>query len=86
VTVGAPPLTALSTRNGHERPEGVEEGSVTPYGSRPPPSGKPTPFPKRKAVAPDRAARPGADNRVPNASPRAVSVTLSHTTYVNRAV
>jgi UDP-N-acetyl-L-fucosamine synthase len=77
---------ALNIRNAHERPEGMEEGSVMMTGMEPDRVLKGLSILEGQPRGSDRLLRQVIDYQVPNVSEKVVRLVLSYTDYVQRTV
>lgn len=77
---------ALNIREAHERPEAMEEASVTMVGLNPERIIQGLSLLDEQQNATDRKFRPVADYSMPNVSDKVVRIILSYTDYVKRVV
>ena len=79
-------LRALNLREAHERPEGMEEGSVMMTGLNPQRVIEALEFLKAHPAGSEGGMRTVGDYAVPNVSEKVSRIILSYTDYVNRTV
>lgn len=79
-------IPALNLREAHERPEGMEEGSVIPTGLNPDRILAGLAVLETQGRGPERTLRMVADYSVTNVSEKMVRIVLGYTDYVRRTV